>query len=187
MRCRQAPGDGRALHVGGTRYCWEHDVSLGCRARARSCGRNLMHGHRASCPAGRPVLRRRHVLSLAPTAHCLGAVGSATPAIHCPAAWGQWAVDLLQCTVQVPGGSGQWNSCNALPHCLGAVGSGTPGWGVLWCGVVWCGVVWCGVVWCGVVWCGVPKALLPKGKRPGCLPTGTGKWAGLCVLCARCE
>ena len=58
--------------------------------------------------------------------------------------------------------------------------------GVVWCGVVWCGVVWCGVVWCGVVWCGVPKALLPKGKRPGCLPTGTGKRAGLCVLCARC-
>ena len=38
----------------------------------------------------------------------------------------------------------------------------------------------------GVVWCDVPKALLPKGKRPGCLPTGTGKRAGLCVLCARC-
>ena len=38
---------------------------------------------------------------------------------------------------------------------------------------------------CGVVWCGVPKALLPKGKRPGCLPTGKGKRAGLCVLCAR--
>ena len=47
-------------------------------------------------------------------------------------------------------------------------------------------MVWCGVVWCGVVWYGVPKALLPKGKRPGCLPTGTGKRAGLCVLCARC-
>ena len=42
------------------------------------------------------------------------------------------------------------------------------------------------VLQCGVVWCGVPKALLPKGKRPGCLPTGTGKRAGLCVLCARC-
>ena len=37
-----------------------------------------------------------------------------------------------------------------------------------------------------VVVVGVPKALLPKGKRPGCLPTGTGKRAGLCVLCARC-
>ena len=36
-----------------------------------------------------------------------------------------------------------------------------------------------------VVVVGVPKALLPKGKRPGCLPTGKGKRAGLCVLCAR--
>ena len=51
-------------------------------------------------------------------------------------------VQLLQCTASLPGGSGQWNSCNALPHCpggsgqwnschtlphcLGAVGSGTP-------------------------------------------------------------
>ena len=31
-----------------------------------------------------------------------------------------------QCTASLPGGSGQWNSCNALPHCPGAVGSGTP-------------------------------------------------------------
>ena len=68
----------------------------------------------------------------------------------------------------------------------GVVWCGVVWYGVVWCGVVWCGVVWCGVVWCGVVWCGVPKALLPKGKRPGCLPTGTGKRAGLCVLCARC-
>ena len=29
-------------------------------------------------------------------------------------------------TASVPGGSGQWNSCNALPHCLGAVGGATP-------------------------------------------------------------
>ena len=35
---------------------------------------------------------------------------------------GQWAVALLQCTATLPGGSGQWNSCNALPHCPGAVG-----------------------------------------------------------------
>ena len=38
--------------------------------------------------------------------HCLGAVGSGTPAIHCPTAWGQWAVDLLQYTAPMPGGSG---------------------------------------------------------------------------------
>ena len=67
----------------------------------------------------------------------------------------------------------------------GVVWCGVVWCGVVWNGVVWCGVVWCGVVWCGVVWCGVPKALLPKGKRPGCLPTGKGKRAGLCVLCAR--
>ena len=58
-------------------------------------------------------------------------------------AWGQGAVELLQytatlpggswqcsscnaLTASLPGGSGQCNSCNALPHCLGAVGSGTP-------------------------------------------------------------
>ena len=115
--------------------------------------------------------------------HCLWAVGSGTPAMHCLAAWGQWALELLQCTATLPGGSGQWNSCNALPRCLGAVGSGTPAmhcltacgqravqllqctaslpWGqwavqlLLVVVVVWFGVVWCGVVWCGVVWCGV--------------------------------
>ena len=26
----------------------------------------------------------------------------------------------------LPGGSGQWNSCNTLPHCLGAMGSAAP-------------------------------------------------------------
>ena len=55
----------------------------------------------------------------------LGAVGSATPATHCLTAWGQLAVQLLQCTASLPGGSGQCNSCHALPHCLGAVGSAT--------------------------------------------------------------
>ena len=76
--------------------------------------------------------------------HCPGSVGSATPAIHCRTALGQWAVQLLQCTASLPGGSGQWavellqctaslpgesgrcNFYNARPHCLGPVGSGTP-------------------------------------------------------------
>ena len=61
--------------------------------------------------------------------------------------------------------------------------------GVVWCGVVWCGVVWCGVVWCGVVWCGVvwcAEGAVTRRQWPGCLPTGTGKRAGLCVLCAHC-
>ena len=57
--------------------------------------------------------------------HCLGAVDSATPAMHCLTVWGQWAAELLQCTASLPGGSGQWNSCNALPHCLGVLGSAT--------------------------------------------------------------
>ena len=52
--------------------------------------------------------------------HCLGAVGSGPPSMHCHTAWGQWAVDPPQCTA-----------------CC-----------VVWCGVVWSGVVWCGVVWC---------------------------------------
>ena len=46
--------------------------------------------------------------------------------MHCLTARGQWAVQLLQCTASLPGGSGQCNSWNALPHCLGAVGGGTP-------------------------------------------------------------
>ena len=44
--------------------------------------------------------------------------------MHYPTARGQWAVELLQCTVPLPGGSGQWNSCNALSQRL-PPGSGT--------------------------------------------------------------
>ena len=74
--------------------------------------------------------------------HRLGAVDSATPAMHCLTAWGQWtvqllqctaslpwgqwAVQLLQCTASLPGGSGQCNPCIALPHCLGTLGSAKP-------------------------------------------------------------
>ena len=50
--------------------------------------------------------------------HCKGAVGNGTRAIHCETAWGQWAVGLLQDTTSRIRGSGQCNSCNALPHCL---------------------------------------------------------------------
>ena len=53
----------------------------------------------------------------------VGALGSGTPAMHCLTAWEQWAVQLLQCTASLPGGSGQCSFCNALPHCLGAVDS----------------------------------------------------------------
>ena len=90
-----------------------------------------------------------------------------------------WWIEALQLGWSMP-----WYSCGVV--WCGVVWCGVVWCGVVWCGVVWCGVVWCGVVWCGVVWCGVPKALLPNGKRPGCLPKGKGKRAGLCVLCARC-
>ena len=77
----------------------------------------------------------------------LGAVGSATPAMHCITACGQcavelllctatlsrgsglsnlWAVEFLQHTASLPWGSGQWNSYHPLPHCLGVVGRATP-------------------------------------------------------------
>ena len=75
----------------------------------------------ASLPGGSGQCNSRSTLP-----HCLGAVGSGTPAIHCRTAWGQWAVELPQYTASLPGGSGQWTFCNALPHCLGAVGSATP-------------------------------------------------------------
>ena len=57
--------------------------------------------------------------------YCLGALGSATPTIHCLTTGGQWAVQL-QCTASLPRGRGQWDSYKTLPHCLGAVGSETP-------------------------------------------------------------
>ena len=40
--------------------------------------------------------------------------------MRCHTVWGQWAVELLQCTATLSGGCGQWNSRNALPHRLGA-------------------------------------------------------------------
>ena len=58
--------------------------------------------------------------------HRLGAVGNGNSASHCLTAWGRWAVQLLQSAASLPGGSGQCNSCNALPQCPGAVGSATP-------------------------------------------------------------
>ena len=45
--------------------------------------------------------------------------------MHCLSALGHWAMELLQCTASLPGGSGQCTSGNALPARLGAVGSGT--------------------------------------------------------------
>ena len=65
--------------------------------------------------------RQRAVGTGTPTmhfTHCLGATGSQSPAMHCPSAWGKWAVEILQCNALPLGGSGQWNSCNELPQYL---------------------------------------------------------------------
>ena len=51
---------------------------------------------------------------------CPGAVGSATHSIQCLTAGGQRIMLFLQCTASLPGGSGHWDSCNALTHCQGA-------------------------------------------------------------------
>ena len=76
--------------------------------------------------------------------------------MHCLTAWGQWAVQLLQCIASLPSG-------------------------VVWCGVVWCGVVWCGVVWCGVVWCGVVWCAVRCGAVRWCGVV----WCGAFVLSPR--
>ena len=45
-----------------------------------------------------------------------------SPSMHCPTAWGQWAMQLLQYIAIPPGGCGRWNACNARPHQLGGRG-----------------------------------------------------------------
>ena len=52
--------------------------------------------------------------------------------MHCHTTWGQWAVELLQCSPSLPGGSGQCNSCNAecLRGTAAPCGPGPPAWGM---------------------------------------------------------
>ena len=61
--------------------------------------------------------------------------------MYCHSAWGQWEVEVLQCTATLP---------------------------VVWCGVVWCGVVWCAE---GAVTRRQWPGCLPTGtgKREGCV------------------
>ena len=58
--------------------------------------------------------------------HCTASlpwlVGNGTPATHCLIAWGQWAVQILQCTATPLGDSGKWNSCNARAQQVGGRG-----------------------------------------------------------------
>ena len=142
----------------------------------------------ASLPRGSGQCNSCHTLP-----HCLGAVGSGTPAmrgptswgdgescpgggrcqksgppaIHCHTAWGQWAVELLQRTASLPGGSGQWNSCYALPHCLGAVGSATP---AMHCPTAW--GQWA-VMHCLTAWGQWAVQFVPYTAS---LPGGSGQW-----------
>ena len=108
---------------GGTGSPAQGVFEVSCKASGgQSSSENRAHrpgGDGEPCPGGVRSL-------LQCTASALGAVGSGNPAMHCHTAWGQWAVDLLQSTASLPGGSGQCNSCNTLPHCLGAAGSGPP-------------------------------------------------------------
>ena len=64
-----------------------------CNARAHQLGDG------DSCPRGGCCLK------------------SPNPAMHGLTAWGQRAVQLMQCPASLLGGSGQCNSCNTLPHC----------------------------------------------------------------------
>ena len=54
--------------------------------------------------------------------------------MHLLTVWGKGAVELLQRTAAVPRGSGDRNSCNAMPHRLRAVGGATPAmhWHIAW-------------------------------------------------------
>ena len=84
-------------------------------------------------------------------------------------------MELLQYTATLMGYTAleQW-AVDLLQYTGTLLGSHTAGGSGQWCGVVWCGVVWCA------------EGAITKWQRPGCLPKGKGKRAGLCVLCARC-
>ena len=69
-----------------------------CNARAHQLG------GRGVPPRERSLPKERTSFNALP--HCVGAVGSGTHVMHYLAAWAQWAVQLLQYTALLPGGSG---------------------------------------------------------------------------------
>ena len=98
-------------HPSGSHIGWRPPPCLQCTA-------SLPGGSRPCNPCNALPHCLGAVDSAAPAMHCLtalGAVGSATPAVHCLTAWGQRTVQLLQCTAPLPGGSGQ---CNSPIHAL---------------------------------------------------------------------
>ena len=68
-------------------------------------------GLRNTCNARAHQLGGRGVL---PSMRSLPKNGSIAMPPH--TAWGQWAVQILQCTATLLCGSAQCNSCSALPH-----------------------------------------------------------------------
>ena len=140
-----------------------------CNARTHQLGRWGVLPRRQSLP------KERNSCNALP--HCLGATGGGSSAMHYHTVLGQWALELLQCTTTLPGGSAQWavellqctatlpggsgqcNSCNALLHCLGASwGDGEP----------------------------YPRAgrCLKSGTRTMHCHTAWGRWAMKLLLCA---
>ena len=102
-------------------------------------------------------------------------------------------MDLLKHTASLPGGSGQWTSCNTLPHCLGAVGSGTP---AIHCLPTWRAVgsgppaIHCVTAW-GALGSGPPAThcltdsgqwAVPLLQYTTSLPRGSGQWTSCNTL-----
>ena len=140
--CLRAVGSGNpAMHCRTARGQWALQLLQCTITPPGGGGREILQcaGPQAGgtgSPAHEAVAAQRLDLPQC-TASPLGALGSAIPAVHCHTAWGQWVVELLQRTATLPGGSGQWNSCNALPRCLGVVGTGTPAMHCLTAGGQW--------------------------------------------------
>ena len=81
-----------ATHPGGSGQCNSCNALPHCLEAVGSgtpaMRRPISWRYREACPGG---------------GRCLN---SGTPATHCHTAWGQWAVQLLQCIASLPGGSG---------------------------------------------------------------------------------
>ena len=103
----------------------QRTASLGGRSGHWNSGNALPHRK----PVGSGTLAMRGPTDWGDGESCRGGARCrkrGTLAMHCNTASRQWAVELMSCAASLPGGSGQCNSCNALPHCLGAVGSESP-------------------------------------------------------------
>ena len=120
----------KRLQVNGRAVCLSACCVLVCCCTAGTCALSHLagtvlptpvHGRTGSKGPTAPCVLCCTISTLCAVPHCLVLCSAlhcvCLAALHCVclAALHLWAV-----------GSGQWNSCNALPHCLGAVGSATP-------------------------------------------------------------